>query len=246
MIFTISVFYFFWIVFDCKPIRYFWQQVKAPTSGSCKAAAAFADATYAHASVLIAADAVLTIIPLFVVHYLHAGWWVKISVAAILTIGSLYAIFVPPNASYPSPSLQSKKLPVTNMEPHDLCRSSCVATIVRLTLVHQMLAAGSFLTVTTKLVLWAIVEVATSIVAVSATALRPLWEILRVIPRYTFGSRWGIVSRWYGSERGTQLHDLAPARTTSSDHILESYNMSQDSEGSRFTAPKRTGFDGCP
>ncbi|KAL3440174.1 hypothetical protein BJX65DRAFT_291002 [Aspergillus insuetus] len=203
VIFTISVFYFFWLVFDCKPIRYFWQQVKAPTSGSCKPAAALADATYAHASVLLAADAVLAFVPLLVVHYLHADWRVKISVAAILTIGSI----------------------------------SCVATIVRLTLVHQVLAAGSFLRATYKLALWAIVEVSTSIVAVSATALRPLWEILRVIPRYSFG-------RSYESEGGTPLHNIEPPRTTSTDHLLESYHMSQDSEGIRLKAPERTGFGG--
>ncbi|KAF4628501.1 hypothetical protein G7Y89_g9653 [Cudoniella acicularis] len=83
-----SVFYFFLIVFQCRPSTYFWTQYKG-ASGSCVDPSVITSSTYAHSTISAVADWTLGILPIFLVWDLAMNPRTKVSVGLILGLGAI-------------------------------------------------------------------------------------------------------------------------------------------------------------
>ncbi|KIW00241.1 uncharacterized protein PV09_08133 [Verruconis gallopava] len=87
-----SVFYFFFIMFACEPIQFFWTKALGVTDGRCRDPVAMTRATYAHGAVMTFGDITLAILPLFVVRSLQMSQRQKISVFSLLALGSVTCV----------------------------------------------------------------------------------------------------------------------------------------------------------
>lgn len=85
---TFSIFYFFFILFQCDPISYFWERVVKP-GGSCGRSHAIVKVTYAHGAIIALGDWTLGILPMFIVWNMSLKRRTKISVAVLLAFGSM-------------------------------------------------------------------------------------------------------------------------------------------------------------
>jgi hypothetical protein len=83
-----STFYFFLIIFQCRPVDYFWTQY-AGAAGKCVNPNVIADSTYAHSAISAWADWTLGILPIFLVWDLAMNPRTKVSVALILALGAV-------------------------------------------------------------------------------------------------------------------------------------------------------------
>jgi len=82
-----GVFYFFFILFQCSPISYFWNPTTS--GGSCITPSAIVAATYAHSAVSAAADWTFGILPVFLIWDVKMNPRTKISIAIILGLGAM-------------------------------------------------------------------------------------------------------------------------------------------------------------
>ncbi|KAL2828594.1 hypothetical protein BJY01DRAFT_255296 [Aspergillus pseudoustus] len=97
-----------------------------------------------------------------------------------------------------------------------------VATIIRITHVPVATQSENFIVSTAGLAIWSIVEISTSIMAVAATALRPLAEKL-VVLKWRAPSSGNATVHSNGMYGDVRLHDLDSSRMTSTDRIVISY-----------------------
>jgi hypothetical protein len=105
--FVVTMFTFFWAVFYCDPVRYFWMQQHdfAPTSdgldggdtrgetvsGSCKPIKALMAVVIVHAAWTLVADLVLgLVLPVLILWSSQMRTRVKVSVGVLLGVGSVY------------------------------------------------------------------------------------------------------------------------------------------------------------
>lgn len=86
-----SLFYFFLIIFQCRPTDYFWNQYTQEHAGhgKCVGPNIIAGSTYTHSALSALADWTLGILPIFLVWDLNMNPRTKISVAIILALGAL-------------------------------------------------------------------------------------------------------------------------------------------------------------
>lgn len=86
-----SLFYFFLIIFQCRPTSYFWNQYnpKVAGHGHCVWANMIAGSTYTHSGLSVVADWMLGILPVFLVWDLNMNPRTKVSVALILGLGAM-------------------------------------------------------------------------------------------------------------------------------------------------------------
>ncbi|KKK12611.1 hypothetical protein AOCH_002278 [Aspergillus ochraceoroseus] len=199
----IGLFYFFWLLFQCNPVAYFWQRVTNPGGGSCLVPTTMVGAVYAHAVVMLLSDTFLAVLPIFIVKDLQMGWKSKLSVVGILAIGSL-------------PS---------------------VATIVRITLIRSLEKqprAFDFLGLVVDFVIWSVVEAGASIIAVSATALRPLATKISLVSSLEF-SRERQTGFTTGTHKDIPLNTFDIPRSISHEAILADEER-QGSSNSVYTA----------
>ncbi|KAL3440642.1 hypothetical protein BJX65DRAFT_314592 [Aspergillus insuetus] len=155
--FIVTMFTFFWAVFYCDPVRYFWTQRHdfAPTSdgldgegisggdtvsGSCKPISALMAVVIVHASWTLVADLVLgLVLPMLILWSSQMRTRVKVSVGVLLGVGSVAA----------------------------------VATITRIIYLPSLSSSESLLT-NNPVVFWSIVESAVGIIASAGATWRPL------------------------------------------------------------------------
>jgi hypothetical protein len=83
-----SGFYFFFILFSCHPVQFFWTRVLG-TTGHCRDPETMVKATYAHGAVMTFGDISLAILPMFLVRDLQMPIKQKISVMLLLALGSM-------------------------------------------------------------------------------------------------------------------------------------------------------------
>jgi hypothetical protein len=89
MVIAFSLFYFFLVIFQCRPVSFFWGQYEGE-KGSCINPAAVPDASIAHSAVSFTADWILGLLPIFLIHHLQMNFRTKVSVAGVLSLGLLY------------------------------------------------------------------------------------------------------------------------------------------------------------
>ena len=86
-----SIFYLIWIMFQCTPTSYLWDQfLENDAKGRCRPVKYMVDATYAHGVVMCLGDLSLAILPVVLVANLHLNRQTKVSVALLLALGSMY------------------------------------------------------------------------------------------------------------------------------------------------------------
>jgi hypothetical protein len=86
-----SLFYFFLVIFQCRPTNYFWNQYNPIHAGhgKCISTAVIGGTTYAHSALSVVADWTLGILPIFLVWNLNMNPRTKVLVAVILALGAL-------------------------------------------------------------------------------------------------------------------------------------------------------------
>ena len=84
-----TIFYFFYLLFACHPISYFWNRVLERSGGHCAPPRNVVAATYTHGAISLVNDIAMVIIPIFVVKDLQMDLKSKITVTLIFAIGSL-------------------------------------------------------------------------------------------------------------------------------------------------------------
>lgn len=81
-----SLGYFLFLVFQCSPIDYFWNQFSLKP-GSCLDPELVGAMTYAHSGLNAFADIVLALLPVVIVSQLQMNPRVKLTVSIILSMG---------------------------------------------------------------------------------------------------------------------------------------------------------------
>lgn len=198
-----SIFYFVWIIVECHPVSYLWEQFSGHVKGQCRPVIYMVYATYAHGTVMCLGDLSLAVLPVVLVVDLHLSSQTKASVALLLALGSVYV------SSHRSVSFLH-----TSVGTHlltSLGNSASVATIARIPYVHR-LEAIDFFYANNEILIWSIVEVGISIIATAAATLRPLLAKLCLFPlhsqrgtnRYSTGVRFGTSrTEWSGLGEGS-------------------------------------------
>ncbi|PBP22598.1 integral membrane protein [Diplocarpon rosae] len=85
--------YFFFLVFQCSPVDYFWLQFSMKT-GSCVSPELVGSMTYAHSAVNALADLVLAFLPVIIVSRLQMNPRTKLTVSIILSMGIFACVAV--------------------------------------------------------------------------------------------------------------------------------------------------------
>jgi hypothetical protein len=84
-----STYYFFIVIFQCRPISYFWNRFDRQYEGKCVSNNMVSGSTYAHSALSVWADWTLAVLPISLVWDLDMNTRTKISVALILALGAL-------------------------------------------------------------------------------------------------------------------------------------------------------------
>lgn len=82
-----GIFYFFFLLFQCNPISFFWETTIP--GGTCINPHGVAAATYAHSAVSAAADWTYGILPIFLIWDVKMNAQTKITIAIILGLGAM-------------------------------------------------------------------------------------------------------------------------------------------------------------
>ena len=85
-----SIYYFFIVIFQCRPVSFFWNRFDGHHEGKCVSSSMVAGSTYAHSALSVWADWTLALLPVSLVWGLDMNPRTKISVALILALGALY------------------------------------------------------------------------------------------------------------------------------------------------------------
>jgi hypothetical protein len=90
---TVTLVGWFWALFFCQPVRYFWAQAGPdPSDGSCKSIASLMSVLLAHAAWTLVADVILgVVIPTALLWESSMQWKLKASVYVLLGLGSVSA-----------------------------------------------------------------------------------------------------------------------------------------------------------
>jgi hypothetical protein len=81
--------WFFTLLFQCRPIQYFWRRVYETTPGTCLSNNVEAGMAYTQAILCAISDLVLGALPIWIVWDIQMPRRLKVSVAALLGIGVL-------------------------------------------------------------------------------------------------------------------------------------------------------------
>lgn len=87
LVYTIAFFIF--LLFQCKPIPFYWRRFEGATDGHCLEPSIVAAMAYGHACLSVLTDLTLGIIPAFIVADLHITTRTKTAVAMTLALGSM-------------------------------------------------------------------------------------------------------------------------------------------------------------
>ncbi|KAH6709527.1 hypothetical protein BKA61DRAFT_614489 [Leptodontidium sp. MPI-SDFR-AT-0119] len=86
-----TVFYFFLVIFQCKPTSYFWGQYEGQ-KGSCINVAAIPNASIAHSALSFTADWILGLLPVALIWDLKMNTRTKVSVGILMSLGLLAGV----------------------------------------------------------------------------------------------------------------------------------------------------------
>ena len=86
---TLSVFYLFFMAFQCHPVSYFWTRYGIGASGKCISSTIIVDLTYVHTVFNAVADWTLGTLPIFLIWNLQMNTRTKVSAAVILSLGAM-------------------------------------------------------------------------------------------------------------------------------------------------------------
>ncbi|KAL4914765.1 hypothetical protein BDW62DRAFT_204272 [Aspergillus aurantiobrunneus] len=86
----------FWLIllFDCKPVSYFWERIDFFTQGTCLSTDVLLIIAYVYSSLTIVCDLTLGILPAFLVWGLQMSRRTKFALAGILSLGAIASIAV--------------------------------------------------------------------------------------------------------------------------------------------------------
>lgn len=153
-----NVAYFFFQIFTCHPISYFWTRVNQEHNGRCLNLAS-AYVTVAQSVLSILLDWTYGILPIFIVRGLNMTKKKKLLVAMILSLGALYV-------------RQRNERGSVILTSH---RAS-TAPIVRLPYLYLIAHRDDFLWYALPVAVWSYLEPGVGITAVSLATLRPLFH----------------------------------------------------------------------
>jgi len=88
-VWTMSVVYFFLLLFQCRPMSYFYEQILG-IPGSCISSHAVPRATIAHSVISAAMDFILALLPVTMLHHVQLNKRTKASISMLLGMGVLY------------------------------------------------------------------------------------------------------------------------------------------------------------
>jgi hypothetical protein len=95
VIIGIGIMYWLVLLLDCYPISYFWNRVDSRYSGTCLSVQTLLAIAYLYSALTIICDLTLGILPVFLVWTLQMNRRTKIAVGGILSLGAMYAVFLP-------------------------------------------------------------------------------------------------------------------------------------------------------
>ncbi|KAK6580335.1 hypothetical protein PZA11_007357 [Diplocarpon coronariae] len=93
MVVVSAIAYFFFLLFQCSPVDYFWLQFSMK-KGSCVAPDLVGGMTYAHSAVNALADIILAFLPVVIVLRLQMSLRTKLTVSIILSMGMFACVAV--------------------------------------------------------------------------------------------------------------------------------------------------------
>jgi hypothetical protein len=85
----LTAIYFFFAIFQCHPVSYFWLQFSG-VKGACLPAQLVANVTVAYSAFAVIADLIFGILPIFVIWDLKMNKKAKMIVGGLLMLGILY------------------------------------------------------------------------------------------------------------------------------------------------------------
>ncbi|KAL3444401.1 hypothetical protein BJX65DRAFT_310984 [Aspergillus insuetus] len=183
---VISIFAWFWILFFCKPVQYFWEQVSdTHGEGSCKSVSSQGVVMTIHAAWVLVADVTLgLVLPVLLLWNSTMHRKMRASVYFLLSVGSVYVIITcPPPFPVLFVSLAEAPESLTNAYPPSLWavgNSASIATIVRLAYLPRKPAAKPLMA-NHPIIFWSVVEAAISIICTAGVTLKPLVVRLGVL-----------------------------------------------------------------
>ncbi len=86
VVILLTIGYFFFLVFQCSPVNFFWLQFSGEI-GSCLPPAVVGDMTYAHSAINASGDVILALLPVAIVSRLDINIRTKISLCCIMSLG---------------------------------------------------------------------------------------------------------------------------------------------------------------
>jgi hypothetical protein len=85
-----ALFYFFYVLFSCKPIPYLWTHFDPSKYGTCAPTRSLMVSTYVQGAIIFACDAWLAILPSIFIWSLRLDRKIKIATAILLGLGGTY------------------------------------------------------------------------------------------------------------------------------------------------------------
>jgi hypothetical protein len=122
-----NLFYIFIDIFACQPVEYEWTRYNpVPPDGQCNSTLFATVPTYLSAFLNVLADWMLPILPATMVWNAKMDRRTKISVCAILALGSLYVLPLPSYSNHKSPmQLLTPRIPLQSVNRHYCPSSIC-------------------------------------------------------------------------------------------------------------------------
>lgn len=84
-----ALFYFFYILFSCKPISYLWTHFDPTKTGTCAPTRNLMISTYAQGAIIFACDATLAILPSIFIWRLQLDRNIRLATVILLGLGGM-------------------------------------------------------------------------------------------------------------------------------------------------------------
>ena len=178
IVITIGLLFWLFLLFNCQPIGYFWQQVDPGSKGSCLPLSTLLGITYFYSSVTILCDLTLGILPAFLVWNLQMNHRTKLAVGGILSLAALYVMFTHIPCGGKLLTFTSASVAVIIRIP--FLQSYTDANFLCTLPTHHLYpyTTNKYLDSTFQIAIWSVIETGLGITAGSLITLRPLFRWL--------------------------------------------------------------------
>jgi hypothetical protein len=175
---AIGLLFWLFLLFNCQPIGYFWQQVDPGSKGSCLPLSTLLGITYFYSSVTILCDLTLGILPAFLVWNLQMNHRTKLAVGGILSLAALYVMFTHISCGRKLLTFTSASVAVIIRIP--FLQSYADANFLCTLPTHHLYpyTTKKYLDSTFQIAIWSVIETGLGITAGSLITLRPLFRWL--------------------------------------------------------------------